>query len=88
MHGNQALQVYAAKHRGKYPSTSQGLEAAAKYMPDGKVPQDAWGQDFQYFSPGSSSSAPYEVISLGKDGESGGEDANADIQSWNINGDN
>jgi general secretion pathway protein G len=84
---DQALQIYAAKHRGKYPSTSDGLEAASKYMPDGKVPQDAWGFEFQYSSPGTNSSAPYELLSLGKDGESGGEDSEADIQSWNLNGD-
>lgn len=83
---DQALQIYAAKHKGKYPSTSDGLEAAAKYMPDSKVPQDAWGNDFQYFSPGTSSGNPYELVSLGKDGESGGDDAAADIQSWNLDG--
>ena len=76
---DQALQVYAAKHRGKYPSTSQGLEAAAKYMPDGKVPQDAWGQDFQYFSPGTHSDAPYDILSVGKDGQEGSDD---DVKSW------
>lgn len=84
---DQALQIYAAKNRGKYPSTSQGLEAAARYMPDESVPTDAWGNDFQYASPGTNSSAPYELVSLGKDGESGGEDVDADIQSWNLDGD-
>lgn len=84
---DQALQIYAAKHKGKYPSTSEGLAAAAKYMSDGKVPQDAWGNDFQYFSPGTNSSAPYELVSLGKDGQEGGEDSNADIQSWNLSDD-
>jgi general secretion pathway protein G len=78
---DQALQVYAAKHRGKYPSTSEGLEAAAKYMPDGKVPQDAWGQDFQYFSPSTHSDAPYDILSVGKDGQEGSED---DVKSWEV----
>ena len=76
---DQALQVYAAKHKGKFPSTSQGLDSAAKYMPDGKVPQDAWGQDFQYFSPGSHSDAAYDILSVGKDGQEGSED---DVKSW------
>ena len=84
---DQALQIYASRNRGKFPSTSEGLSAAARHMTDGAVPKDAWGNDFQYFSPGSNSSAPYELISLGKDGESGGEDTSADIQSWNLNGD-
>ncbi len=76
---DQALQVYAAKHKGKYPSTSQGLDAAAKYMPDGKVPEDAWGQNFQYFSPSTHSDAAYDILSVGKDGQEGSED---DVKSW------
>ena len=74
-----ALTTYAAKHRGKYPSTGDGLAAAKKFFPNNDVPTDAWGNTFQYRSPGSS--APYEVISLGKDGKEGGEEANADINS-------
>jgi general secretion pathway protein G len=84
----QALQMYAVKHKGKYPTTSQGLSAADKYMPTpGEVPTDAWGNEFQYFSPGTRSQADYEIVSLGKDGKEGGDDANADIQSWNLEGD-
>lgn len=82
----QGLQMYAAKHKGKFPSTSEGLEAAAKYYPDNKVPTDAWGGEFQYYSPGSNSSAAYEIISLGKDGQEGGEDSDADIKSWDLDG--
>ncbi len=83
----QALQMYAVKHKGKYPSTSQGLSAAGKYMPTpGEVPTDAWGNEFQYFSPGTHGSAEYEIVSLGKDGKEGGDDASSDIQSWNLDG--
>lgn len=78
----QGIQMYAAKHKGKYPTTSQGLEAASKYFPDNKVPTDAWGNEFQYFSPGTSGDRDYEIISLGKDGQEGGEDADGDIRSW------
>jgi general secretion pathway protein G len=78
----QGIQMYATKHKGKYPSTSQGLEAAAKYYPDNKVPTDAWGGEFQYYSPGTSGDRDYEIISLGKDGQEGGEDVDADIKSW------
>jgi len=84
----QSLQMYAVKHKGKYPSTSQGLSAADRYMPTpGEVPTDAWGNEFQYFSPGTHGSADYEIVSLGKDGKEGGEDAGSDIQSWNLDGD-
>jgi general secretion pathway protein G len=79
---DEALTVYAAKHRGTFPSTSEGLEAAKKYFPESKVPVDAWGHNFQYFSPGTHGGNDHEIISLGKDGQEGGEDANADIQSW------
>ena len=75
------LSLYAAKKKGKYPSTSDGLEAASKYFPDGKIPRDAWGNEFQYFSPASNCSKAFELVSYGKDGQQGGEDANADLSS-------
>lgn len=83
----QALQMYAVKHKGKFPTTSDGLKSAGKYMPTpGEVPTDAWGNEFQYFSPGTHGNADYEIVSLGKDGKEGGEDADAEIQSWNLDG--
>ena len=41
---------------------------------------DAWGGEFQYFSPGTSGDRDYEIVSLGKDGQEGGR--GADIKSW------
>lgn len=78
------LTVYAAKNRGKYPSTSEGLDAAKKYFKNSEVPLDAWGNEFQYFSPGTNGDHDYEIVSLGKDGQEGGEDSNADIKSWEL----
>ena len=80
----QNLAMYAAKHKGKFPSTSDGLEAAAKYFPDGSVPTDSWGNAFQYYSPGTHGDHDYEIISLGRDGAEGGEEYDADIESWSI----
>ena len=80
----EGLIAYAAKHKGRYPKTSDGLDAAKKYFPNNAVPRDAWGYEFQYFSPGTQSEADYEIISLGKDGQEGGQDADADIRSWEI----
>lgn len=80
----QNLAMYAAKHKGKFPTTSEGLEAAARYFPDGTVPTDAWGGSFQYYSPGTHGDHDYEIISLGRDGAEGGEDYDADIESWSI----
>jgi len=74
----QNLQLfYAAQSPKKFPTTSEGLEAAAKYFPDEKVPVDPWGNPFQYTSDGTT----YEIVSLGKDGEQGGEDAGIDISN-------
>jgi general secretion pathway protein G len=78
----EALVVYASKHKGKFPSTSEGLDAAKKYFQNNQVPTDAWGNPFQYFSPGTHGDNQYEIVSLGKDGREGGEEANADIYSW------
>ncbi len=82
---DEQLMMYSTKHKGKYPSTSEGLAAMKKYFPNEEVPKDSFGNDFLYFSPGTHGSHPYEVISLGADGKEGGEDANADINSWEMN---
>jgi general secretion pathway protein G len=80
----KALVAYSAKHKGKYPSTAEGLDAAKKYFPNDTTPADAWGTPFQYYSPGSHGKHAYEIISLGKDGKEGGEEADADIYSWDM----
>ena len=46
-----------------------------------KLPQDPWGRDFQYLSPGVKGEV--DVFSFGADGAPGGEGADADIGSWN-----
>jgi general secretion pathway protein G len=78
----ESLVVYAAKHKGNFPSTGDGLAAVKKYLPDGEVPTDAWGNAYLYFSPGTHGEHPYEIISLGKDGKEGGAEADADITSY------
>jgi general secretion pathway protein G len=77
----QALQLYAARHKGQYPSTSEGLAPLEKYL-DGQPAVDAWNREFLYFSPGTESGKDYEIKSLGKDGAEGGDDNDADIKSW------
>ena len=80
---------------GRYPTTEEGLrvlfyepeEDAEKWggryskKPIGK---DPWGNPYLYESPGtrSSLSLPYELMSLGKDGQEGGEGYDADITNW------
>lgn len=65
------------------------------YIP--KLPEDPWANPYKYLSPsqssiqssGQSSSlrGEYEIISLGTDGEVGGEGVNADITNWNLDKD-
>ena len=75
------LDMYAAKHRGQYPSSAEGLAAASKYFPDNKVPTDAWGNDFQYFAPATTCQKAYELVSYGADGQQGGENQDADLST-------
>jgi general secretion pathway protein G len=65
------------------------------YLP--KLPEDPWATPYKYLSPslnpGQNSGqspglkAEYEIISLGTDGEVGGEGINADITNWNLDKD-
>ncbi|MBL8614012.1 MAG: type II secretion system protein GspG [Deltaproteobacteria bacterium] len=75
------LDMYAAKHKGQYPSTAEGLAAARTYFADNKVPTDVWGNDFQYFAPATNCPKAYELVSYGADGEPGGEDLDADLST-------
>ncbi len=75
-----------------YPTTDQGLEAliakpsgspepknwkSGGYLKGNKLPTDAWGNEFVYFY----ESGAYEILSLGADGQEGGEEELADISS-------
>lgn len=91
-----ALETYKLDN-GTYPSTEQGLMALVEapsvgklprkwrkggYMKKGRVPKDPWGNDYIYLSPGSHND--FDIVSYGSDGESGGEDADADVNNWEI----
>lgn len=75
---------------GHYPSTEQGLAAlmakpANETKWDGPylkkaVPADPWGTAYQYKRPGEH--GEYDLWSFGKDGQAGGTDEAADINSW------
>ena len=81
---------------GFYPSTEQGLKALVtkpetgriptKYSTDSylkKVPLDPWSKPYVYISPGVHS-RDFDMISYGADGEPGGEEFDADINSWEL----
>jgi len=74
---------------GRYPNSSEGLAALTRsnnaagwngpYLRGGVVPNDPWGHGYVYRSPGER--APYEIISLGSDGQEGGSGTATDIAS-------
>ena len=91
----QALELYYLDN-GMYPSTEQGLTALIEkpqvgdlpqnwqeggYLAKGKLPNDPWGNPYIYISPGVYNS-DYDLYSLGKDGQDGGEGYDADITNW------
>jgi len=77
---------------GRFPTTSEGFEALVSdpgikgYYSDGyldKVPFDPWGNRYIYIYPGVHS-RDYDLESYGRDGEDGGTEDNADVESWNL----
>jgi general secretion pathway protein G len=50
------------------------------YLPQ-EIPNDPWGRPYLYRYPSEQGDEP-EIISLGADGQPGGEDINTDIVSW------
>ena len=74
----------------KYPTTGQGLQALrvnpggvkrwdGPYLPK-DVPLDPWGNAYQYRCPGEH--GDFDIISLGSDGNEGGEGEDEDVVSW------
>ncbi len=89
-----ALQMYRTE-QGQFPTQAQGLEALVRapttppipkrypeggYLDSREVPKDPWGNDYIYLIPGRRDE-PFEIISYGSDGRSGGDDEAADIGS-------
>jgi general secretion pathway protein G len=75
-----ALDAYNGEN-GRFPDNQQGLKALVpNYI---KVLQnDPWGRPYQYVQPGRS--APYDLISYGRDGREGGGGADADVSSNDV----
>lgn len=83
----QALDTYYTAY-DRYPTNDEGLdllvEPSDKFVEGllNKVPTDPWGNPYEYNQPGRE--APYEVICYGADGREGGDMANRDIRSDNL----
>ncbi|KJR41275.1 general secretion pathway protein G [Candidatus Magnetoovum chiemensis] len=91
-----ALKMYKLDN-GVYPTTDQGLDALIHepatepipkkyrqggYLENNKIPLDPWENPYIYASPGLNNDI--EILSLGSDGQEGGDGINSDIESWNI----
>jgi general secretion pathway protein G len=74
-----------------FPTSEQGLAALrirpanmplwnGPYLPQ-DIPLDPWQHPYQYKYPGEHGDEP-DIVSLGADGQPGGDDTNADIVSW------
>lgn len=88
----QGIEMYRLDMLG-YPATGDGLQSlvsppASVAQPDRyrrggyvkKLPEDPWGQTYQYASPGEH--GPFDIYSYGADGREGGEGQDADIGNW------
>lgn len=77
----------------RYPTTEQGLRALVEaptaspvppnYAANGyidRLPQDPWGNEYQYLQPGVHDE--FDIFTLGADGVAGGTGPDADIGSW------
>ena len=75
---------------GRYPSAGEGLTALVErpasapvwngpYLKNASVPADPWGHAYLYRVPGDK--GPYQIVSLGSDGQEGGTGTAADIVS-------
>ncbi|MEL7025230.1 MAG: type II secretion system major pseudopilin GspG [Pseudomonadota bacterium] len=86
-----ALKIYRLDNF-VYPTSEQGLRALVErpndpnltnYAADGyldAMPKDPWGREYVYLTPGQRSD--YDIYSLGRDGQQGGEGEDADIGNW------
>ena len=88
-----ALETYRMD-TSRFPTTEQGLDALVNeppdilnYQPGGylrerRIPDDPWGNPYQYESPGQHNKHSYDLWSHGADGEAGGDGVDADIGNW------
>ncbi len=86
----QAVKLYKLDNQ-RAPTAEQGLQALIAKPTSGpipgnwkpyleKLPNDPWGRPYQYLNPGVKGEV--DVMSLGADGQAGGEGKNADVGSW------
>ncbi len=75
-----ALNMYRLDNH-VYPTTDEGLEAlVGDYLP--RLPVDPWNRPYNYLQPGVH--GQFDVFTLGRNGQPGGEGEDAEIGNWNL----
>ncbi len=85
-----ALKLYRLDNF-RYPTTDEGLEALVTppsdpnaRWPEGgyldRLSPDPWDRPYVYLSPGNN--GEFDIFTLGRDGQQGGEGLDADIGNW------
>jgi general secretion pathway protein G len=87
-----ALKLYRLD-RFRYPSGQEGLEAlvtppqdSSQKWPEGgyldRLPKDPWDRPYVYENPGKQ--GEFDIYSLGRDGQPGGDGPDADVGNWEL----
>ncbi len=87
-----ALKLYRLDNF-RYPTTDEGLNALVTppndpnaRWPEGgyldRVPQDPWNRPYLYLQPGNNGA--FDIYSLGRDGQQGGDGLDADVGNWDL----
>ncbi len=77
----------------RYPTSQEGLDAlvtppqdASQKWPEGgyldRLPKDPWDRPYIYENPGKQGA--FDISTLGRDGQPGGDGVDADIGNWDI----
>jgi general secretion pathway protein G len=88
-----ALKLYRLDNF-RYPETEEGLDALvtppqdpdARWPAGGyldRLPKDPWERDYVYLHPGNQ--AEFDIYTLGRDGQQGGEGLDTDVGNWSLN---
>ena len=87
-----ALKLYRLDNF-RYPDTEQGLDALVTPPPDpnarwpeggyiDRLPRDPWDRPYVYLYPGNQ--GEFDIYSLGRDGQQGGEGLDSDLGNWSL----
>lgn len=88
-----ALKLYRLDNF-RYPETEEGLDALvtppqdpnARWPAGGyldRLPKDPWDREYVYLHPGNQ--GEFDIYTLGRDGQQGGDGLDSDVGNWSLN---